>query len=97
MGVMLLYFYVPSRQQSTFDLRSTLTCRRTAADTHALPERPRLHCSVALSCQWALSQVAVLVEPDLVKITPHYEPSEAAVWFQVSALEALGAFDDGEP
>eukprot|EP00903_Cladosiphon_okamuranus_P012361 g11588.t2 len=32
--------------------------------------------------QWALSQAAVLVEPDLVKITPYYEPSEAAVWFQ---------------
>ncbi|CBJ33171.1 Dolichyl-P-Glc:Glc1Man9GlcNAc2-PP-dolichyl glucosyltransferase ALG8, family GT57 [Ectocarpus siliculosus] len=32
--------------------------------------------------QWALSQAAVHVEPDLVKITPYYEPSEVAVWFQ---------------
>ncbi|CAN0450560.1 unnamed protein product, partial [Ectocarpus sp. 12 AP-2014] len=32
--------------------------------------------------QWALSQVAVRVDPDLVKITPYYEPSEVAVWFQ---------------
>ncbi|CAB1107431.1 unnamed protein product [Ectocarpus sp. CCAP 1310/34] len=32
--------------------------------------------------QWALSQAAVRVDPDLVKITPYYEPSEVAVWFQ---------------
>ncbi len=36
--------------------------------------------------QWALSQVAVHVEPDLVKITPYYEPGGAAVWFQASRL-----------
>ncbi|CAM9151826.1 unnamed protein product, partial [Ectocarpus fasciculatus] len=32
--------------------------------------------------EWALSQAAVYIEPDLVKITPCYEPSVAAVWFQ---------------
>lgn len=26
----------------------------------------------------------MVVEPDLVKIVPHYDPSEKAVWFQVS-------------
>lgn len=33
--------------------------------------------------QWLLSQVAVFVDPDLVRITPLYDPSAAAEWFQV--------------
>lgn len=51
------------------------------------PKRPRARrslCCVAPFSQYALSHVAVLVEPDLVNITPYYEPSAAAVWFQVS-------------
>ncbi|CAM9547339.1 unnamed protein product, partial [Hapterophycus canaliculatus] len=32
--------------------------------------------------EWALSQAARFVEPDMLKITQHYDPSEAAVWFQ---------------
>lgn len=35
------------------------------------------------SPQWVLSQVAVFADPDLVRITPLYEPSAAAEWFQV--------------
>lgn len=35
------------------------------------------------SFQWALSQAARYVDPDMLKITQHYDPSEAAVWFQV--------------
>eukprot|EP00752_Nemacystus_decipiens_P002051 g1964.t1 len=41
--------------------------------------------------QWALSQAAVWVEPDLVELTPYYEPSEAAVWFQRVSVMVMDA------
>lgn len=51
--------------------RSSFVCRRFVTRTRSF-------------VQWTLSQAAVRVDPDLVKITPYYEPSEVAVWFQVS-------------
>ncbi|CAM9362372.1 unnamed protein product [Scytosiphon promiscuus] len=41
--------------------------------------------------EWALSQAARLVEPDMLKITQQYDPSGAAVWFQRLSVMAADA------